>query len=261
MRRSLLIILLVLAPTGRANAQWVVHDAALTARNRVTATVQELLLRVQRDGNDRLRKMAARLSALTDLSKYAPRDPPEWRAAVPKGLPASQAYLMALYAGDPAGDAYKRAVTPLNLSAMALDGLPPSAVAVISSAVATIEIADAASMAGVHDLGQLRALGRVDEQSAIAALAGDVTDGSASQSATAVLEKAAGASVIGARQRQARIRLLTHVVEQLLVDSKGTRDSESSALNMQLATWRSAESANRALVHGAGDALAMWRQP
>src|SRR6185436_12473415 len=133
MRRSLFIIILVLTSTGRASAQWVVHDAAVTTRNRVTATVQELLLRVQRDGNDRLRRMAARLSALTDLSKYAPLDPPGWRAAVPKGLPASQAYVTALYAGDVTGDAYKRAVTPLNLAGEGLDGLPPSAVRIVSS--------------------------------------------------------------------------------------------------------------------------------
>jgi len=261
MRRSFVIIALVLAADGPADAQWVVHDAAVTDRNAVTATVKELLVRLQQDVHDQLRKMAARLSALTDLSKYAPLDPPEWHAAAPKGLPASQTYALALHAGDAAEDAYNGAVMPLGDLGEGLDGLTPSAVQALTSALATIEIADAASISGIHDLGQLRAIGRADEQNAIDALAASVIDGSTAQSATASLEKAAGGSIIGARQRQARIRLLTHVVEQLLIDSKRARDSESSALNMQLATWRSAESANRALVHGAGDALATWRQP
>jgi hypothetical protein len=88
-----------------------------------------------------------------------------------------------------------------------------------------------------------------------------VIDPSNEQSATAVLDKISGAVLIGARQRQARTQLLAGVVEQLLVDSKRARDTDTAAMNMQLVTWRDARAANEAFVAGTGDALRTWRQP
>ena len=88
-----------------------------------------------------------------------------------------------------------------------------------------------------------------------------VVDPSNEQSATAVLDKIGGAVLIGARQRQARLQMLTGVVEQLLIDSKRNRDSEAASINMQLVTWRDARHANHAFGAGTGDALRTWRQP
>jgi len=76
-----------------------------------------------------------------------------------------------------------------------------------------------------------------------------------------VLDKISGAVLIGARQRQARTQLLAGIVEQLLVDSKRARDTETASMNMQLTTWRDGRAVNRAFVAGSGDALCNWRQP
>ena len=76
-----------------------------------------------------------------------------------------------------------------------------------------------------------------------------------------MLDKISGAGLIGARQRQARIQLLDGLVEQLLIESKRTRDTESAAMNMQLTAWRDRPAVNEAFVAGAGDALRTWRQP
>ena len=103
--------------------------------------------------------------------------------------------------------------------------------------------------------------GRRSELQAIDALERDVVDPSQEQSATAVLDKISGASVIGARQRQARIQLLTNVLEQLLLDGKLMRDADAAALNMQLVSWRDRRAADDAFVAGSGDALRSWRQP
>jgi hypothetical protein len=70
-----------------------------------------------------------------------------------------------------------------------------------------------------------------------------------------VLDKISGAVLIGARQRQARIQLLTGVVEQLLVDNKRARDTEAAAMNMQLVTWRDARRERGVRAAGSGDAL------
>jgi hypothetical protein len=88
-----------------------------------------------------------------------------------------------------------------------------------------------------------------------------VIDPSEEQSATAVLEKMSGAALIAARQRQARVQFVASIVEQLLVDTKRARDTDATALNMQLTTWREAGAVNAALAAGVGDALRNWRQP
>jgi len=76
-----------------------------------------------------------------------------------------------------------------------------------------------------------------------------------------VLEKLTAAELIGARQRQARTGFLIDIVEQLLIDTKRARDSDTTALNMQITTWRDGRAASEAFVAGTGDALSNWRQP
>ena len=121
-------------------------------------------------------------------------------------------------------------------------------------------MSDAAVIAATHDTGQLRYNGR-RELAAIDGLDRDVTNDSLEQSTTAILDKISGAGLIAARQRQARIQLLDGLVEQLLVESKRTRDTETAAMNMQLVAWRDRAAVNQAFVAGAGDALRTWRQP
>jgi hypothetical protein len=139
--------------------------------------------------------------------------------------------------------------------------LPPTARRAVEARLATVDLTDAAVIAATHGTGQLRLNGRRRELQAIDALERHVVDPSNEQSATAVLDKVSGASLIGARQRQARIQLLTGVLEQLLVDSKRARDTEAAVLGMQLTTWRDGRAANEAFMAGTGDALRTWRQP
>jgi hypothetical protein len=100
------------------------------------------------------------------------------------------------------------------------------------------------------DSANHRGLGRKNELPAIDALEHDVIDPSSDQSTAAVLDKISGAAVIGARQRQARIQLLVGMVEQLLVDSKQARDTDTAALAMQIVTWRDGRAAAEAFVAG-----------
>lgn len=241
-------------------AQLPVTDVAVTARNAATAVAKEFLLQVQREQHRKLRRMARRLSMHTDLRKYVLEDPPRWRTHG-GDFSFANPYNAALIFGDAQGAAYRALTHPLETSVARLAQLPPSARRAIESRLATVELADAAATAATHDTGQLRLNGRKKELPAIDVLEGDVIDPSNEQSATAVLDKISGASLIGARQRQARIQLLTGVLEQLLVDSKRARDTEAAAIGMQLTTWRDARNANEAFVAGTGDALRSWRQP
>lgn len=238
----------------------IVYDAAVTAKNAVTASVKELLLQVQQDQHRKLRRMARRLSMHTNLDKYAVPDPPRWRTHGGNYLYA-EPYNQALIFGDPAGTAYsdlsERVLAVNNL----LSRLDVNSRRAMTARLATIEAADAASIAATNDTGQLRLNGRKREMPAIDFLEGQVIDPSSAQSATAVLDKISGAVLIGARQRQARAQLLAGIVEELLVDNKRSRDTEADAMNMQLRTWRDGSAANDAFVAGTGDALRTWKQP
>ena len=261
MGRTCFFGMLVLVCSQPAGAQLVVFDAAVTLRNSVTASVKAYELATQRDQHEQLRRMAARLSAVTNLTKYIPPQPPEWRLGVANGLPVSRAYNAALHVGDRIGSAYVDVVQPVIESRSALQRLALPARRALTARLATIDLADAASVAGLHDAGQLRSNGRRHEQGAIDALEAHVVDPSSTQSATAVLDKISGAILIGARQRQARMQLVTGLVEQFLVDGKRARDTDAVAVNMQVVTWRHAQAANQAFVAGTGDALRTWRQP
>jgi hypothetical protein len=57
------------------------------------------------------------------------------------------------------------------------------------------------------------------------------------------------------------MQFIADIVEQLLVDTKRARDTDATAVNMQLTTWRDSRAANNAFAAGTGGALQAWRQP
>jgi hypothetical protein len=251
---------LMVAIASPVSAQLVVYDAATTARNTVTATVNQFLFETQRQQHSKLREMARRLSALTNLRKYVMEDVPRWRTHGGDFFYA-QPYNDALIFGDPLGAAFTDLSQRLLADPRLLDRLGPAARRLVEARLATVNLPDAAAIAATHGTGQLRWLGRKNELPAIDALERDVVDPSSEQSTTAVLDKISGAALIGARQRQARIQLLVGMVEQLLVDSKRARDTDTAALAMQIVKWRDGRAASEAFVAGSGDALRTWRQP
>ena len=265
-RKLLFTAALVVIGCMATEAQIVVYDPAVVARNGVTATLNEYLANLQRIQRQQLRRMARRLSVFTNLDKYAVPDIPQWRIHVFFDAPEepvlfARDYHAALNYGDASGNAYLGVTVPLiDATAVFDEGVSVTALRDFGARLATINVADATAIAATNDAGQVRFNGRRELQ-AITQLESDVIDPSATQSATAVLEKLSGAALIGTRQRQARGELLVGIVEQLLVDSKRARDTEASVMNMQLSTWRDGRAASDAFVAGTGDALRTWRQP
>ena len=263
-RKLLFTAALVVIGCMATEAQIVVYDPAVVARNGVTATLNEYLANLQRIQRQQLRRMARRLSVFTNLDKYAVPDIPQWRIHVFQDAPEepvlfARDYHAALNYGDAGGNAYLGVTVPL-LDAALEEAVNVTALRDFGARLATINVADATAIAATNDAGHVRFNGRRELQ-AITQLESDVIDPSATQSATAVLEKLSGAALIGTRQRQARGELLVGIVEQLLVDSKRARDTEALVMNMQLSTWRDGPAANDAFVAGTGDALRTWRQP
>lgn len=257
----------LLLSAGFARAQLVITDPAVTLRNTVIAVLKQQLLDRLTDEVDQIQKLAKRLSASTNLNKYAlvDDDIPQWRIHLflfEKFLYAN-GYNAALNYGDGAGSAYedvaRSRVQPgpelSNLAEMA-----PGAAAAVTAELANLDAADSSITAGTDQTGQLRYNGR-RELAAIDVLQDDAVDPSQSQSATAVLDKISGAGLIRARQQQARMQFLAAIVEQLLVDNKRSRDAEAATMNMQLERLRWGSSASHSLVAGSGDDLRTWRQP
>ena len=260
--RTILVVVFVLFAAAPSYAQLVVYDPATTYRNSVTAALKEYLLNVQRQQHSELRRMAQRLSMFTNLGKYGLFDVPRWRTHDFEGptFLFARDYHAALNYGDSSGRAFlsvSHAVADATAGLGRLTGLARRS---LLSQLATLDVADSSIISATHDTGQLRYNGR-RELAAIEGLQRDVTNGSLEQSATAVLDKISGAGLIGARQRQARIQLLDGVVEQLLMENKRARDSETAAMNMQLVAWRDRAAVNQAFIAGSGDALRTWRQP
>ena len=262
MRRILLIALGVVVLSATGHAQIVVHDTSVTIRNAITAALKDYLLHVQMDQHGQLRRMAQRLSFFTALSKYSAPDAPRWRrhpGGDDEGEMFSSLLQSALDFGDADGSGYSGVIQRVITDPSALAGVPTDARSLVERQLATIELADAVSISAITNSGRLRFAGRA-ELNAIEALDADVTDGSLEQSATAVLDKISGATLIAARQRQARSDLLIGLVEQLTVDTKRERDTHAAGLNMQLSQWAGAAKAAAAF-EGTGDALRTWRQP
>ena len=260
MRRLLFVVTAVVLVARPLTAQISVYDPANTARNNISASLEQFLLETERLQHAKLRKMARRLSAFADLRRFVLLDVPRWRTHGGDFLYAN-GINDALIFGDPLGAAYLAVSHPVANARPLLSRLSPTAQRTLISRLATVEAADAAEIAAINDTGSLRLNGRKQELPAIDALEAQVIDPDPEQSSTAVLDKISGAMLIGARQRQARSQLLTAFVEQLLIDSKRARDVDATAMNMQLVTWRDSRTVNAAFVAGTGDALRTWRQP
>src|SRR2546425_29999 len=235
-RRIVMTCVVVLVTLGLSSAwAFVVTDPATTARNAVTAVLKSQIVDTIIQQHDRLRRMAQRLSAHTSLEKYTAPEPPRWHrhASDPDTFPYGHGYLGALTYGDPTGAQFAY----VSRSRMPVDDtvsrLSPDARDSIERALATLDLADSAIIAGTHQTGLLRANGR-RELDVIDELARHVTDASPDHSATAVLDTISGAALVETRQKQARLQLLTAILEQLLIDNKRSRDTEAAALNMRL---------------------------
>ena len=265
MRYRRIMIAVVVASAvglGSAWAQIAVTDPATTGRNAMIAILKNQVVEAVRAQHERLRRMAERLSAHTNLDKYAAPERPEWQLyAEADALGYGDAYRAALSHGDASGSAYARIARTRQPVGELLAGLSPASREVVERALATLDAADSALITGTHQAGLLRANGRY-ESNAIDTLESHVIDPSHDQSTTAVLDKISGAGLLETRQKQARLRYLTAIVEQLVIDNKRARDTEAAALNMRLRQLqRSWDDESGSFVAGASEDLRTWRQP
>src|SRR5437773_5642686 len=143
---AMLVTALFVGSTGTVSAQLVVYDAATTARNTVTATLNEYLFETERLQHLKILDMARRLSALTSLRKYVLEKVPRWRTHGGDYFYA-QPYNDALIFGDPAGNAFSELSQRLLADPTLLNRLGPATRRLVEAQLATVNLADAAAIA------------------------------------------------------------------------------------------------------------------
>src|SRR4029077_16241047 len=152
------------------------------------------------------RQMATRLSAFTSLVKYVAPDPPLWSTSrIDNVLPASDAFMDALDAGDQTGRGYAavaRSRVPAGSALAEFEEESVVAENALRAALATIDIADSVIVPGTDQPGPIRG-NRPNDVNTRRALESDVIDGNPEQGASAVVDKISAASLIRARQQQA----------------------------------------------------------
>ena len=124
MRRSLLAAVIVLGVAVPSHAQLIVNDPTVTYRNSITATLKEMLVRLQQQQHSELRRMAQRLSMFTSLQKYRLADVPMWRIHDFWGgnVLFANEYHAALNYGDRLGRGFLAVSHPVDSAASAIAG-------------------------------------------------------------------------------------------------------------------------------------------
>src|SRR5688500_13273443 len=152
MRRILLMVLGVVVLSSTSHAQIVVHDTSVTIRNAITAVLKEYLLELQMAEHSQLRRMAQRLSMFTHLGKFSAPDAPRWRrhpGGDDEGEMISSLLQSALDFGDVDGAGYRSVVQRVIEAPAVLAGLPVNARNIVERQLATIDLADAISVATI----------------------------------------------------------------------------------------------------------------
>lgn len=162
----------------------------------------------------------------------------DWTKHELANLVYAQQLLEALNLGDPTGEAYRRAVDQLE-SPTDVIGLMPSGLAQrTASAYAALETADSISALAVDQAGRMRVDGAHNEQVAKDMEKDAVSTRDDFVTQTALLNKINGATVLQLRMQDHADKILTSVLEQMLVANQRQRDAEALLMNATITQWR-----------------------
>ena len=239
-------------------AQLVVNDPLNTAQAiaLVQKTISEYQTLVQQ-----YQTIVRMSQSLPNMARYK-TVPIAFSSHDPARFPYGAPWLTALNSGDARGDLYAQiARTMQRPNAAVLARLPPDARRAIEGAYATIEITDSIAQRGAHQVALVRDYGG-KLQSVVQLLENDtLSPGSALHQLTAILDKVAAGELVGRRQDTASNQLLSHALEQLLVQAKRRRDTEAATMNMRLVAMQRGRDVGRSYIEGSADAFRAWRQP
>jgi hypothetical protein len=251
-RTTILTLACLAAVASGVKAQLVVYDPA----NYIEAVAQIEQLVAQ------FKFWVAQVKRLPgDLTRYR-LDEVRWRNHDNAGLYTyARPIINGLNGVDISGAFYDSSVDRLE----ALDGSLPFVPADFQKRLQTdygsIQLGDSVAKMAIDQIGRTRLNGRAALRT-ILGMEDDAVSGSDSfHTQTALLNKINGATVLALRVNETASQLQLHMLEQLLVQNKRTRDAEAQAMDAHLFQWRYGTAYGRDLFSRTASALDSWRQP
>src|SRR5437764_1463973 len=162
-----------------------------------------------------------------------------WHSNDPNGVyQYARDILASLNAGDSAGTGYNRSIDRLDPLDDLLPSVPSDLQRRLATIYGTIQLDDSTAITAIDQLGRIRANGSL-MMSAIANMESDaVAAPDEFHTQTALLNKINGATVLALRITESASQFQLHILEQLLVQNKRSRDAEAEIMNAHLFQWR-----------------------
>jgi hypothetical protein len=180
----------------------------------------------------------------------------------PSRYVAGAAFLRGLNAGDPTGQIYDSVIRTALRPEPVFGLMTPMARRDFERAYATIDIADSTGAMAEHQVGHVRGYTQA-ATAAIQTLEADTLGGPDNEHfETAIIDRINAAQIIARRQDTSINELLSHLVEQWLVDTKRKRDTEAVAMNMRIGRIQNYRAYSATFFTASSEAEASaWRQP
>jgi hypothetical protein len=256
-RRFCLVALMLLVPAV-ARAQVPVIDALNLVETARTAYNTYQTYRKLVEQYELLVRMARRAAG---MSRYRTPDVPVVFHD-PGRYVAGAPFIRALNSGDPSGQGFDSVTrTPLRPEAV-LSGLSAAARRDVERAFSTIDISDSVGALASNQIGHVRGFAS-STTGAIRVLENDTLGGSDNEHyQTAILDRINAAQVIARRQDTSTNQLISHLVEQSLVQTKRERDTEAIVMGMRVRRLRYYREYSASFFTPTAQATAAaWRQP
>jgi hypothetical protein len=250
--RVLIIALVTVVSATSLQAQFVVFDPS----NYEEAVLQVLNLVRQYEW---MLRQAQRLPI--DMAARYHGHSVDWTKHELANLRYAQQLLLALNEGDPTGDAYRQSVDALDTPTDVIARMPVDLGRRLANAYAALETADSVSALAVDQAGRMRVDGTHNEQVAKDMEKDAVSTRDDFVTQTALLNKINAVGVLGLRMQDHADKVLTSVLEQMLVANQRQRDAEAVLMNASIAQWRYGTAYGDGLFRSTAANIDNWRLP
>jgi hypothetical protein len=175
--------------------------------------------------------------------------------------PYAESILSALNTGDPTGGLYAVSVDPLETLDDLISSVPVELRPRLRLLYGALQFDDGVAKTAINQVGVTRtngpfALNTIQNMEDDAVASADEF-----HTQVALLNKINGATVLALRLNETASELQLHILEQLLVENKRSRDAEAVVMDAHLFQWRYGAAYGRDLFSHTAAALDSWRQP
>ncbi len=249
---ALAVLFTALAPIG-VMAQFVVYDPTNYFQ---ALTRYSQLLEQYRFWVAQARRLPVNLA-----SRYRLVAIPWTTYAGTRNTPYAEALLSALNIGDPTGGLYNVSVDQLDTLDDLIGSVPEELRPRLRLLYGSLQFDDSVAKAAVNQVGVTRtngpfALNTIQNMEDDAVASADEF-----HTQVALLNKINGATVLALRLGETASQLQLHILEQLLVQNKRSRDAEARIMDAHLFQWRYGAEYGRDLFSRTAAALDAWRLP